>query len=105
MTRARPDLSTAVLPMGEVLRSSAPLARLTERLRESKAMLATIASGLPPGLTSHVRPGPLDDEGWSLLAANAAVAAKLRQLVPRFDELLRAGGHRPGAIRIKVEGR
>ena len=38
---------------------------------------------LPAALARHVRPGPVDAEGWSLLAANAGVAAKLRHHVGR----------------------
>ena len=34
---------------------------------------------LPAALLRHVRSGPSDDEGWTMLAGNPAVAAKLRQ--------------------------
>jgi hypothetical protein len=53
-------------------------------------------------LAASVQPGPIDEAGWSLLVANAAVAAKLRQLAPRFEERLREAGHPVAAIRIKV---
>ena len=36
-------------------------------------------------LMASVQPGPLDEDGWSLLVANAAVAAKLRHLLPRLE--------------------
>ena len=84
------------------MRASPPLTRLVDRLRESDAMLATVLPLLPTGLAASVRAGPLDETGWSLLGANAAVAAKLRQLVPRFEERLRERGHAVVAIRIKV---
>lgn len=105
VSRNRAALTPAALPIGEALRASAPLARLTERLRESAAMFAAIEASLPSALASHVSPGPLDEAGWSLLAANAAVAAKLRQLVPRFEDRLRDSGHPVAAIRIKVQHR
>ena len=47
--------------------------------------------------------GPVDENGWSLLAANAAVAAKLRQLQPRLEDLLRERGWAVSAIRVKVQ--
>jgi hypothetical protein len=50
-----------------------------------------------------VRPGPLDAEGWTLLAANTAVAAKLRQLQPRLEETLLEHGWPAGSLRIKVQ--
>lgn len=93
------------LPIGEALRASAPLARLAERLRQSSTLFAAIEPSLPAALAQHVRPGPVDEDGWSLLVANAAVAAKLRQLVPRFEAGLRDAGHVVSAIRIKVHHR
>lgn len=44
---------------------------------------------------------PIDEDGWSLLAANAAVAAKLRHLLPRLEGLLAQAGL-PGRIRLKL---
>jgi len=92
----------AALPVTEAMRASPPLSRLVERMRESNAMYASILPLLPAALAASVRPGPLDEDGWSLLGANAAVAAKLRQLVPRFEERLRDRGHAVAAVRIKV---
>jgi hypothetical protein len=85
------------------MRSSPALSSLVGRLRESNAMFAAIRPLLPAGLAASVRPGPLDEAGWSLLGANAAVAAKLRQLAPRFEERLRESGHAVAAVRIKVQ--
>lgn len=102
----RPAVTTpSALPISEALRGSAPLARLFERLGESAALFAAIEPTLPAALAPHVRPGPVDAEGWSLLAANAAVAAKLRQLVPRFEDRLRLAGRGVASIRIKVQHR
>jgi hypothetical protein len=61
-----------------------------------------IRGTLPSALAAHVRPGPLDGEGWSLLAANPAVAAKLRQLQPRLQARLVECGWPALALRIKV---
>jgi hypothetical protein len=72
-------------------------------MQESNARFAAIRPGLPPALAAHVKPGPVDDAGWSLLAANASVAAKLRQLQPRLEELLREKGWQVSAIRVKVQ--
>ena len=84
------------------MRSSQPLSRLGDRLRESNAMFATILPLLQAALAASVRPGPLDDTGWSLLGANAAVAAMLRQLAPRLEERLLERGHAVSTVRIKV---
>ena len=91
------------LPIADALARSAPLANLRERLRDSAERLAAIRGDLPAALAPHVKPGPVDDAGWSLLAANGAVAAKLRQLQPRLEERLRQRGWKTTAIRIKVQ--
>lgn len=98
-------LSPAVpnaLPLTEALRQSAPLADLRRRLRDSAERLETIRPCLPPGLWPHVQAGPVDADGWTLLATNAAVAAKLKQLRPRLDEALAARWGSAPSVRIKV---
>jgi hypothetical protein len=103
MVTRRPLPPPAALAVGEAMQASPALARLVDRLRESNAMFASILPILPPALRTSVRPGPLDEAGWSLLGANAAVAAKLRQLAPRIEERLRACGHAVAEVRIKVQ--
>jgi hypothetical protein len=93
------------MPIAQALRESAPLGRLAERLRISDDLYAAVAPVLPPGLAAEVSAGPVDDEGWSLVCSNAAVAAKLRQLVPHLQQRLRDAGKRVAAIRVKVQPR
>lgn len=93
----------APLTMAEALSGSAALGRLGERLRRSRALFAAVAPLIPPGLAAHVLAGPADDEGWSLLCANAAVAAKLRQLAPRLEQHLQESGLGVATLRIKVQ--
>ena len=90
------------LTIADALRGSAPLTSLWQRVQESNARFAVIQPHLPAALAAHLRAGPVDAEGWTLLAANAAVAAKLRQLEPRLQDALAAGGWPRVAIRIKV---
>jgi Dna[CI] antecedent, DciA len=92
------------LPMSldRAIASSDSLTSLAARLRESEQRLAAIAPLLPDNLAREVRPGPIDDEGWSLLVSNAAVAAKLRQLLPRLNESLRTRSFRDLPIRVRL---
>jgi len=85
------------------LQRSAPLALLRQRLQDSSARYAAIHGLLPAALARHVKPGPVDAESWTLLAANASVAAKLRQLQPRLEERLHERGWQGSSIRIKVQ--
>jgi hypothetical protein len=91
------------LPLQDALARSAPLALLQIRLRESNARFESLRSVLPPALAQHLRPGPLDAEGWTLLTANNAVAAKLRQFQPRLEAALLDAGWPARTLRIKVQ--
>lgn len=88
-------------PVAQALREHEGLAQLGLRLEASRRRLRVIAPALPGALAASVQPGPLDEDGWSLLVANAAVAAKLRHLLPRLEDLLAQAGL-PGRIRIKL---
>jgi hypothetical protein len=100
---AMPAQAQTALPLADALRSSKPLALLAERLRESKRRFDCIAPVLPDALAAHARPGPVDEHGWTVLAANAAVAAKLRQLVPLLAARLTAQGFTDLPLRVKVQ--
>jgi hypothetical protein len=89
--------------LGAALDQSQALTRLLQRLQESQARFADIRELLPDPLRGAVRPGPLDDAGWSLLAHSGAVASKLRQMVPELDAALLARGWQATPIRIKVQ--
>lgn len=91
------------LRIEQALQRSAPLARLQKLVRDSQARFDAIRPSLPASMALHVKPGPIDEAGWSLLAANASVAAKLRQLQPRLEEVLRQQGCEVRAIRVKVQ--
>ena len=103
--RTKPSpITPNALSIDEALRGSAPLASLRNALRESNARFDAIKAALPGALAAHVKPGPVDADGWSLLAANGSVAAKLRQLLPRFEILLREAGWTTTTVRVKVAG-
>ena len=89
--------------LAQALQRSEPLARLVQLMQDSNARLEAVRPHLPAALVLHVKPGPVDESGWSLLAANASVAAKLRQLQPRLEAALKQRGWQVSAIRIKVQ--
>lgn len=90
-------------PIGQSLAGHDVLSGLLARVHASQAMLDALADVLPGALRQHLRAGPLDEEGWTLLAANAAVASKLRHLLPTLAETLAAKGWQATAIRVKVQ--
>jgi hypothetical protein len=103
MSTKPPPLTPPALSIAEALAGSAPLARLRAALRDAQARLEAVAPLIPVPLRLHVRPGGIDEEGWTLLAANPSVAAKLRQLAPRFESRLREAGWLDAKVRIKVQ--
>jgi hypothetical protein len=97
---AKPHAGT--LALGSALEQSQPLARLLQRLQESRQRFDAIRSHLPETLRDQVGPGPLDEAGWTLLASHGAAASKLRQLVPALEAQLLRAGWQGISIRIKV---
>jgi hypothetical protein len=106
---AWPKPSTSAVPLGislaRALDQSSSLADLARRLEQSNARYAAIRLHLPEPLRTQVQPGPVDEQGWSLLASNAAVAAKLRHLLPRLAETLREQGWPELPIRVRIRSR
>jgi hypothetical protein len=103
--RPEPPARKGTLALGEALDHSIELGQLMARLQASRQRFETIRNLLPPELQAAVRPGPLDDAGWSLLAEGSAAAAKLRQMLPRLQaQLLQAGLDQP-PVRVKVQPR
>ncbi len=90
------------VPLDAALRNSEPLAGLLQRVRQSQALLDHIAPLLPAALRPLVKAGPLDDAGWSLLVANSAAAAKLRQMLPQLLAELQKRGASVPEIRLRV---
>ncbi len=91
--------------MDAALRNNETLGSLLQRLQASSQRLACIAPLLPDALRASVQAGPLDDTGWSLLVANAASAAKLRQMLPALAAELQAQGWPELPIRLRVQAR
>ena len=90
-------------PLRHVLEQCEPLLRLQQRLAAARAHMDAVRPLLPPGLAPFVKPGPVDDSGWTLLATGPAVAAKLRQMLPLLEAALRQQGCQSSSIRIRVQ--
>jgi hypothetical protein len=104
MATTKPSTSSVPLglPLARALDQNTSLADLARRLEQSNGRYAAIRSHLPEPLREQVKAGPIDDTGWSLLASNAAVAAKLRHLLPLLQQCLRDEGWPELAIRLHI---
>ena len=102
-----PPKPTSGLPsftrtIDQALAASEPLAALSRRLRESQMRLDAVLPLLPPAMRASVKAGPIDESGWTLLATNGAVSAKLRQMVPALEAHLRTQGWAGPPMRVKM---
>jgi hypothetical protein len=93
------------LPLASALERSEPLARLLERVQQSRARFEVVRALLPSALQEAVRPGPLDDEGWALLVEHGAAAAKLRQMLPVLQAALAERGWAGVVIKVRIQRR
>lgn len=93
----------APLPIGDALDQSQVLGHLRARLQASQRCFDQIRPVLPAALMTQLRPGPIDEQGWVLLASNAAVAAKLRQWLPRLEAVLREQGWQGSGVKVRVQ--
>lgn len=100
--RSASEAVPAALPIDDALRASESLARLRERLDDSRRRFAAIQGLLPAALAAQVEAGPVDDHGWTLFALSNSAAAKLRQLLPELQRRLAAGGWPDVAPRVRV---
>jgi hypothetical protein len=88
--------------IAHALSRSEPLAQLTQRIQASQQRLLAIQGLLPPAMRPHVKAGPIDETAWVLLAANNAVSAKLRQMLPALEAHLRTQGWGGPAIKVRL---
>jgi hypothetical protein len=103
-------MATPLVPLPQSVASvidDAPLlTTLLRQRREAMGLWHRAQTLLPPALAQGVAIGRLDHEQWTLLAPDAACAAKLRQWAPNLAQHLRhAQGGTPalGARRIVIK--
>jgi hypothetical protein len=101
---SRPPERTS-LAVATALERCEPLGQLLRRLGEARAHFDTVAPMLPPNLRADVRPGPVDGDCWTLLAAHNPAAAKLRQMLPDLLQRLQERGWQGTAIKVRVQPR
>jgi hypothetical protein len=94
------------VPAAQAAENAPSLAALAALAQQSAHCLRLVTPLIPETMRSGVQAGPLVaapiGQAWCLLAANSAVAAKLRQLVPALAAHLRTKGLNVHEIRIKM---
>jgi hypothetical protein len=89
--------------INELLTQVSPISPLIASARASQKCLQMLAQSLSPGLYNACLPGAIENGEWCLMARNAAVANKLRQMLPQLlEELHRQGETQIKQIRLKI---
>lgn len=90
------------VPVLQAVQRSPSLAGLAQLAKRSAQCLQLVTPLIPAPMRTAVQAGPINADRWCLLAANSAVAAKLRQLAPALAAHLRTHGQDVQEIRIKI---
>ena len=85
----------------QALQEHPTLAGLLQGHQQSQQWWAQVSRSIGP-LAQQVRPGPIEQGCWTLLATHGSAAAKLRQWAPVLIEQLQSQGHPVHEVRVKV---
>lgn len=98
--RSKPPPGTVTL--ADALQANPTLGSLLGRWRLAQECMQAARPVLGPDLSASMRPGPIDDKQWTLLAASGGAAAKSRQLLPRISEAVQGLGLGVETVRIRI---
>jgi hypothetical protein len=98
-------LPKSALPIVAAVQQQPTLARMVQQQHASEALWQSTQACVPVAMRGAVRAGPLQEGSWCLIAANSAVAAKLRQLQPFILNAAQQQGHGDLRLRITLAGR
>jgi hypothetical protein len=76
-------------PINALIRDNEAIAPIHDRLQRVSRLQHTFADALPPGLNVSCRVAAVEGSTLIIAAANGAVAAKLKQMLPRLLEKFR----------------
>ena len=76
-------------PIHALIRDNEAIAPIHDRLQRVSRLQHSFADALPPGLKTSCRVAAVEDSTLIIAVANGAVAAKLKQMLPRLLEKFR----------------
>jgi hypothetical protein len=77
---------TGFKPINALIRDHETIAPIHDRLQRVSRFQHSFADALPPGLNTSCRVAAIEGSTLVIAAANGAVAAKLKQMLPRLLE-------------------
>jgi hypothetical protein len=91
--------------LAEALQGHATLGALLGSWRTAQQCMQTAQPIIGSGLAGLLRPGPLQEGVWVLLADSGPAAAKARQLLPRIAAALQTRGLPVTEVKVRVSPR
>lgn len=98
----RPKHMNGTVALSEALEGNPTLGALLGRWRLAQECMQAAVPVLGPALAAVMRPGPVEEGAWTLLAPSGSAAAKARQLLPRLSEAVQARGLGVETVRIRI---
>lgn len=95
----------ATRSLAEALNSQEALGALLDRWRIAQQCMQAARTVIGPDLAALLRPGPVDEGTWVMLADSGPAAAKARQLLPRIQGQLTQQGLPIREVRVRVSPR
>lgn len=84
-----PMTKSGFKPIQALIRESDGIAPIHDRLIQRSRLQQTVADALPPGMNTSCRVATLEGSTLIIAVANGAVAAKLKQMLPRLLDKFR----------------
>lgn len=89
MAKTGPTPKIGFRPINSLMRENETIAPIHDRLQRISRLQHSFADALPPGLNTSCRVATVGGSTLIIAAANGAVAAKLKQMLPRLIEKFR----------------
>ena len=88
--------------LSDALQDNPTLGGLLLRWRMAQQCMQATTGVLGAKLAPSLRPGPVDDKEWTLLASSGTAASKARQLLPKITEAVQSLGLGVETVRIRI---
>jgi hypothetical protein len=89
MALTGPKPNSGFKPINALMRENESIAPIHDRLQRISRLQHSFADALPPGLNTSCRVATVEGSTLTIAAANGAVAAKLKQMLPRLLDAFR----------------
>jgi hypothetical protein len=99
MRRSSPSGTRSV---AEALQGHETLGALLNRWHTAQQCMQASRPVIGAALSMALRPGPIEDGCWVILADNGTAASKARQLLPRVSAVLQQAGLPVSEVKVRV---